>query len=49
MKLYTLLLLNVIIWFMNLVKTKDTIDIIMLTIGLIALFAYSHYKDVMSE
>ena len=49
MKLYTLLLLNVIVWFMNLVKTRDTIDIIMLTIGLIALFSYSHYKDVMSE
>jgi len=49
MKLYTLFLLNVIIWFMNLVKTKDTIDIIMLTIGLIVLLAYSHYKDVMSK
>ena len=49
MKLYTILLLGTIIWFMNLVRTGDTIDIVMTIIFTIALFAYSHYKDVMSE
>lgn len=46
MKLYTILLLNVIIWFANLIKTGGTIDIIMTIIGLIMLFFYSHYKDI---
>ena len=49
MKLYTILLLGTIIWLMNLIKTADTLNIVMTTIFIIALFAYSHYKDVMSE
>jgi len=48
-KLNSLLILNIIIWTSNLLKTGDNIDIAMTIIGVIALFYNSHKMDTESK
>ncbi|MCP4355240.1 MAG: hypothetical protein GY793_06335 [Proteobacteria bacterium] len=49
MKLYTMLLLGTIIWFANFINTRETFDAAMTILFTIALFVYSHKKDVMNK